>query len=621
MPSINYIIEGGIDFYSELLKDDDKDEVSNDNTLVNDATTISNEPELCLLTNEPLDITMVKLPCNHKFNYIPLYNEICSQKTVINSYETDALSNHEIKCPYCRKICDALLPPSSEHFGLKGVWITHKVNSISKNISLQCQYINKKTVENNNKDTNDNEHDKEINEVCKSHRVYVTNLGNYCGPHYHRLINFTDSSAILSKNEYEEYDKDYEEDDETRDNIQTINELFSIKNKVIKKNSKVSKKYSDFSDVQTREDLEDVFNHYLCKDELKQVLKLYNSIIKYGVKITYPKHKLIKIVLQEDLHMNLELWKGTKIYKYLCENKDKLIPYWSLKKLNDMSHHKDYDINNIGHDSDISFSELEKFEKNIDDDISYDSFDSAPDGEGGDYKTYIAEIKQKNIYRMEQRRIKQKISREQRAERIKEEKLAKLAKLGIQPGINKQSEWAEPAYDYVVPVILLYAYNNFFNLSVKHELELAICIYNSNHPKRIAVTGTKEELLKRIFKHGLHMIPELWDGTKMHTWLLENADYIECLHTISANVSEIVSESAQGVISTYNTILNEPILLYWNDADAVAVADAETELENNTCYDANSNDTEVANNWNDYIKNELDNEVNADKNSEDMSDD
>ena len=61
----NYTIEGGINFYEELYKmlDDEKS---------------SDQPseDVCLISNQPLTENYVTLDCNHKFNYMPLFNDI-----------------------------------------------------------------------------------------------------------------------------------------------------------------------------------------------------------------------------------------------------------------------------------------------------------------------------------------------------------------------------------------------------------------------------------------------------------------------------------------------------------------------------------------------------------------
>jgi len=97
-----YIIEGGIDFYSELYKSLDED---NDQ-----AQEQEQENQLCLITYSPLIKNFVTLDCNHKFNYIPLYNDILNHKKKYNAMESRALKSVEIRCPYCRHVQNNLLP-------------------------------------------------------------------------------------------------------------------------------------------------------------------------------------------------------------------------------------------------------------------------------------------------------------------------------------------------------------------------------------------------------------------------------------------------------------------------------------------------------------------------------
>jgi hypothetical protein len=95
-----YNIEGGINFFDELyksLQDDEGEE---------------NYEEICLITNEPLTDKYVSLNCGHKFNYIPLYNDIINHKTKFNYMEglSRKLTTNEIRCPYCRRKQQGLLP-------------------------------------------------------------------------------------------------------------------------------------------------------------------------------------------------------------------------------------------------------------------------------------------------------------------------------------------------------------------------------------------------------------------------------------------------------------------------------------------------------------------------------
>jgi len=77
----------------------------------NDNETGSDNDNNCLITYEPLEPHFIKLECDHKFNYLPIFNEIKRQKTVSNYRETQRLSKRQLKCPYCRNVQQHILPP------------------------------------------------------------------------------------------------------------------------------------------------------------------------------------------------------------------------------------------------------------------------------------------------------------------------------------------------------------------------------------------------------------------------------------------------------------------------------------------------------------------------------
>jgi hypothetical protein len=113
-----YKIEGSIDFFSELYKSlDDED--------------ISDESNLCLITSQPLTANFFMMGCGHKFNYIPLYLDIKNHKLKFNSMEDSSsrLNHNEIRCPYCRKKQTNLLP-YYEELGLSKI---HGINYINPN--------------------------------------------------------------------------------------------------------------------------------------------------------------------------------------------------------------------------------------------------------------------------------------------------------------------------------------------------------------------------------------------------------------------------------------------------------------------------------------------------------
>jgi hypothetical protein len=97
----NYIIEGNVDFYQELYNSLDFDEIYNDD-----------DNNLCLITNQPLVENFIKMECGHKFNYLPLFNDIKNHKQKFNGMEgsSSKLNMNQIRCPYCRKIQIGILP-------------------------------------------------------------------------------------------------------------------------------------------------------------------------------------------------------------------------------------------------------------------------------------------------------------------------------------------------------------------------------------------------------------------------------------------------------------------------------------------------------------------------------
>ena len=83
---MNYIIEGGLDFYAEINKNDSEDESS-----------------LCLISGESLGRNHIELPCNHKFNYVPLYQEVVTQKRKFNGLFHGKITELPDKVPVLQK--------------------------------------------------------------------------------------------------------------------------------------------------------------------------------------------------------------------------------------------------------------------------------------------------------------------------------------------------------------------------------------------------------------------------------------------------------------------------------------------------------------------------------------
>ena len=97
-------------FYNLLNSSSDDEKL--DNLKIENGETNTDKESLCEITNSTLEDNYIQLSCGHKFNYIPLYNEIKYQKTnkYSLSYDFTKLSINQIKCPYCRDITNNILP-------------------------------------------------------------------------------------------------------------------------------------------------------------------------------------------------------------------------------------------------------------------------------------------------------------------------------------------------------------------------------------------------------------------------------------------------------------------------------------------------------------------------------
>jgi len=148
---MNYIIEGGIDFYAELNKNNE-DESKNGH---------------CLISGQILGRNHINLPCNHKFNYVPLYLEIMSQKRKYNPYNMERLMKNQIKCPYCRNVSNKLIPfvPVEE-----GVERVKGVNSPDSQCMdhHNCSWVFK-SGKNKNSPCKKKGFETECGELCESH--------------------------------------------------------------------------------------------------------------------------------------------------------------------------------------------------------------------------------------------------------------------------------------------------------------------------------------------------------------------------------------------------------------------------------------------------------------------
>lgn len=94
---MNYVVEEGADFWSQLSAEMEGDDES--------------ETETCPLSYKPFGRNAITLPCGHKFNYVNLVNEIASFKGCRRRYlGFQSVEHFQIMCPYCRTIHNGVLP-------------------------------------------------------------------------------------------------------------------------------------------------------------------------------------------------------------------------------------------------------------------------------------------------------------------------------------------------------------------------------------------------------------------------------------------------------------------------------------------------------------------------------
>jgi hypothetical protein len=183
---MNYTIEDNLDFKSALFDDSDLDSIDNN---------------ICLISQQKLTKSHITLPCQHKFNYMSLYNEIYRQKQK-NLFEVCNLKVNQIKCPYCRTVFDKFLPYIPSECVLK----THGVN-------YPFKYGMENTV-------------KCDNIKCTKVAQYI-DLNSYCKTHYLKNKSAQMESAQIKSAQIKSAQKQIEwtNDMNIMFNIKTVTEL------------------------------------------------------------------------------------------------------------------------------------------------------------------------------------------------------------------------------------------------------------------------------------------------------------------------------------------------------------------------------------------------------------
>jgi hypothetical protein len=150
-------------------------------TQCNESIENVNIDSCCLLTKEALNDIYITLNCGHKFNYTPLYKEVVIQKTSAGMttngyYNSSTLRLNEMKCPYCRRVQDKLLPfLNYDHVKrLRGV---NGPESLCMKARM-CEHIETSNKRKNSK--------KKMSDSCECSAIHLVNGAYYCKKHYER---------------------------------------------------------------------------------------------------------------------------------------------------------------------------------------------------------------------------------------------------------------------------------------------------------------------------------------------------------------------------------------------------------------------------------------------------
>ena len=216
-----YIIEGNLNFFSELYKSLDEEENPNKTELDNN---------LCLISKLPLTANFVKLGCGHQFNYIPLYNDIVNHKLRFNNMEANQghLRSNQIRCPYCRKIQNSLLPYYDNIPGVKKLEKVNYINPDSETKQKQktqnygnCSF-KYESVNFNSELPESNENQKMI--CCNKYTYFYSiedDSNKYCYEHWNTVkkLNILKKKEEIKKAKAETKQKEKEEKQKAKDEL------------------------------------------------------------------------------------------------------------------------------------------------------------------------------------------------------------------------------------------------------------------------------------------------------------------------------------------------------------------------------------------------------------------
>lgn len=312
----NYIIEGNIDFFSNLYKsldDNNKNECSENN-------------ELCLISNEPLIDKFVKLECGHKFNYVPLFYDIKNHKQKFNTMEGthNKLNYNEIRCPYCRhKIVGVL--PYYEEFGFAK---SHGVNYLNPNYVpgysyKKCEYINKNVT------TVPNITENSINNICCNMGTHLSYSGNgnfenenygdtkyYCWVHKKQMIKFYKKEKLTKEKEDLKKIKSEEKQKQKQKLLEDKNKLKEDAKKQSQNSNLKPKPKPKVKPIQKLQENENLIIEYATNEELDMFKNKVNEVFTQNNFCT----ELLKTGAKKGTICGCKVYIETKCKRHLDKN-------------------------------------------------------------------------------------------------------------------------------------------------------------------------------------------------------------------------------------------------------------------------------------------------------------
>jgi hypothetical protein len=240
---MKYVFENNINFFDELYKSLDIEE------------SIDNDDNICLITKQKLCDRFVKMDCGHKFNYLPLYNDILNHKKKFNNMESrnGSLHSNEIRCPYCRNKQTGVLPYYEDLSLLK----VNGVNYYDPNIDntpnyTKCEFLTPKVVFDNDEveESTNSVQNKFTKCYLYGTKIIGENYGdnkNYC--YYHKKI-------IIKSKKKELLEKKKEDNKKMKEEIKQ--KLKEEKLKIKEEKQKIKQLQKQIKKIQKSEESENV---------------------------------------------------------------------------------------------------------------------------------------------------------------------------------------------------------------------------------------------------------------------------------------------------------------------------------------------------------------------------